>query len=163
MRSLAVTLCLSATLTACPHLHADTFRYAFSLNQPDSPTFFTAESPTLITGYGVLATTTCSDFLPGFPHPTPSCDSISLDHLGANAVFGWQVSFYLDGAPVGSLCCTPSNFFDLGSHESPAFITSVIDERTAVTPEPSSIALLGTGLIGLYGTALRRRRQPASA
>ena len=135
MRHLALAFCLTA-VAPCLSAHADTFRYTFSFNQPDSPTFFSAESPTLITDSAVLATSTCSDFLPGLPHPTPSCDSIALQHLGANAVFGWAVYFNLGASSVGSLCCVPSDFFDLGSHESPSPMKAPPSPRSP-PPSPS--------------------------
>ena len=51
----------------------------------------------------------------------------------------------------------PADFFQVGEHSADGDILTIIDTPTTVTPEPQSLILLGTGLLGFIETGRKKR------
>ncbi len=116
-----------------------------------------------------LATLTVSGLLTS---PTPPQDSLSAtftDPGGDSAIFGINFSgtnlplgtyTFTTGSPIpgtfdqlGGQCVTPVCNADFGNSSISAGTVLV-----TVTPEPSTLLMLGSGLLGLMGMAFRRKR-----
>lgn len=155
---------LVAALTACLcplAAQADTFEYTFSLtHQGITEAAFTLTSPTLaVSGVG-LPTTTCYQVAYG---GYPCYAVVFYPERGDLDIYTNRVE--AEGYPY-----LPTEFFEVGDHKLDNYylgqaeldIVDIPDVSTAVTPEPSSFALLGTGLFGV-AAVLRRRLQPDAA
>ena len=150
-------LCLAFSLIAPQLAHADTMGWDFTLfkyvhGAPDSPP-------------GTQITETRHFTLSVWDIPTIlGCDAPSVCVIQ----YG-NITFYLDGIgiggpppqdffPSGSLWTGDPNHpdFTIGLHGSSDIPGDTIDIVAIQTPEPSTIGLMGTGLLGLAG-AFRRR------
>lgn len=132
--------------------HADTFTYGFF---GGSGAAFSVTSPTLLSTYTIFTDgVSCSIY--GFE----DCASITLDPVVgfafADIFVHDQVGFSIF-VPI-----PPSDFLAPGTYAigGPSVIFSIVDNATTVTPEPSSLLLLATGVAGL-ATTLRRRARAA--
>lgn len=151
IKCLALTLLLASTLLA----RADSFTYSLKF-LTDS---FTYTGPALLTlgnwdgSNAVLsATTTCRYVL----FNAVPCNQIAL--LDANNSI--YINFFQDGVFVGSDNGLPLSWNTVGTHKN-SFASLTITQvaspaPVAVTPEPSTFALLGTGLLGVGGVLKRR-------
>jgi hypothetical protein len=130
--------------------HADTFHYDlidgtdFQITHGLANIYFTADSPTLVTSATTLSTTTCSFFVTG-------CTSVEFNPQEG------IIRFFVGTAGDGSIGIFPPSFFNLGSNvDGIVHLTVTEVPDSVVTPEPSSIALLGTGVLCLCGAVKRR-------
>lgn len=141
---------LAAPLLALsPAAHADTYQYIVSTSYSGifnaSMTF---DTTALITGQ-----TTISNFI--------SCqdDGNACTALNVNGSTG-AFNLYAVGDGLGTYF--PTGWFDVvGNHTGGPFnqAVNVVDlTQSAMTPEPSSVALFGTGVLGVAGMLRRRFR-----
>jgi hypothetical protein len=129
--------------------HATPYTYTFSY--PQNSEHFTLTTPDLITtDNGIYNTTTCS-------YLGAACDQVGIDPF--HGYMGFPTVYFLKGGNVGTTLIGgfPSDFFTtVGLHAYGGVTMDIEQVVPAPTPEPSSIALLGTGLLGITGVVRKR-------
>jgi PEP-CTERM motif len=119
------------------------FQTGFVYTQPDDP--FTFSESFTVNGITHLLTFSGDDDV------TNAADTLTIDPLGAVA-FG-SVILTFDGVSNVAPNYDEGNPFELDAH------VSAGKSAPSPTPEPSSVALLGTGLLSLAGAARRRLKR----
>ncbi len=139
--ALAVTVMLASGIVA----RADTYHYDYTYQNQTSTFGFTYDSQHLITTEETVTPLTCQLYT--------TCSTISIDPTGSEIVF--------NNSSGGALTINnlPSGFFTVGQHTDVSYGTSTIsisDVPSAVTPEPSGLAMVSTGLLTVAGIVRRR-------
>ncbi|QHS53146.1 PEP-CTERM sorting domain-containing protein [Edaphobacter sp. 12200R-103] len=130
-----------------PAVHAESFRYDYTYYNPGIGYYnFVYESPSLITtDEGPLTPSSCTAL--GSP-----CNQVAI--LAASG----KVQIW--GANTLSISNLPASFFQVGSNTSGFSSMSIRQNADASpVPEPSSLALFGTGIAGVAMKLRRSRRR----
>jgi hypothetical protein len=138
--SLLTALVLAASTLAT---HADTFTYDFSaLSSPDA---FTYVSPVLITTETIFTPLTC------VIQEIQDCSKVDINPTVEEITISNTAGRFNE-------YLLPPSFIMLGTQSISDVTLTVTDnpDPTDLAPEPSSIALLGTGMLSLAGVVRRR-------
>ncbi len=138
-------LAFAAALSTGAVARADTFHYDYTYQNQTSTFGFTYDSPNLITTDETVTPSTCQLYT--------TCASVSIDPTESEIIFNNSFGGTL------TLNNLPANFFTLGQHVYTSTGTntiSITDVPAAVTPEPSALLLVSTGLLSV-AVSLRRR------
>ena len=147
---LKLVLLASFVLVYPATLLADTYQYTFSGSSFEGSPDFTFSTSSLITSETVVTPTSCT-YNPG--GGTIGCDSITVDVFNAGDFYlspdySWEYSEEI---------FTGFNLAQLGTQSNAVNSLTITDtSSTAAAPEPSSLALLGTGILSLAGIGRRR-------
>lgn len=138
------TLLIVTAMTA----HADTFTYSY---YQDAGDYFSVTSPTALT----VRTDFSTNIACSASYYTP-CMLIQLDPVMGSAEWGAVLtafSSYYEGVDI-----PVADFLAPGTYQVFGSPFSIVDNAASVTPEPSSLALLATGIAGLAGMIRRKCR-----
>ncbi len=150
-----------AIMTASLAAHADSFHLTFSGSGENGSVLLTAKGTAtsgefLITSAtGSIDSTSITLLTPGtYPSVGPNDNLLFFPAIPSQASFDTDgVSFLLaDGTDYNLYQQAGQYFATMGAMRSVSDITSVVvTSASAVTPEPSSFLLLGTGLLSVCG------------
>ena len=155
MRLFARSAALLAVLIAAASVsaRADSFSYSFT-DTTDAPNqiFFTYVSPTLITTTTTFVPLTC------MVESNP-CINATFTFDPTSTVDPAEISLQGSKTGIGDFFTSTAFLTTLGTNTAfDGHVTLTITDlsTTSSVPEPSTIALLGTGILGLAGAARRK-------
>jgi hypothetical protein len=151
MRIKIVLLSAFFALALPTTLLADTYEYQFTGSSYEDYADFTFYNDSLITSQTTVTPTSCSYNLGG---GAIDCDSVGVDLFNVGIFYLEPTETWEDALEFQ----VPISLTDIGTQTDSLGDTLIITDTSsaAATPEPSSIALLGTGILSFAGIARRR-------